>query len=185
MDRTACRIHLPGHKYSKGGFRLQDFGFVVSFRSHGQVLWWSTDVCTPSFPKQLGDSFDDIVFSMPDRGKTSASAMPARNPPGISLPKSWNKQVRSGLLHVIALARYAILYTRQGLIRTAQLFAPDVPRPVLAGKKRNPRRIAGRALPAKNHLRLEINSFDRRFRGSGQGQPPANANRHSDERNTP
>ena len=38
--------------------------------------------------------------------------MPARNPPKISLPKSWNKQVRSGLLHVIALAQYAILYTR-------------------------------------------------------------------------
>ena len=38
--------------------------------------------------------------------------MPARNSPRISLPKSWNKQVRSGLLHVIALAQYAIVYTR-------------------------------------------------------------------------
>ena len=29
---------------------------------------------------------------MPDRDKTSENAMSARNPPRISLPKSWNKQ---------------------------------------------------------------------------------------------
>jgi len=38
--------------------------------------------------------------------------MPAGNPARIALPKSWNKQVRWGLLQVIALAQYAILYTR-------------------------------------------------------------------------
>ena len=49
---------------------------------------------------------------MHDRDKTSENTMSARNPPGSSLPKAWNKQVRSGLVHVIALAQYAILYTR-------------------------------------------------------------------------
>ena len=61
---------------------------------------------------QLGDSFDVIVFSMHDRDKTSENAMSARNPPRISLPNSWSKQVRSGLLHVIPLAQYATAYTR-------------------------------------------------------------------------
>ncbi len=49
---------------------------------------------------------------MHDRDETSENAMSARNPPRIALPKDWNKQVRSGLLQVIALAQYAILYTR-------------------------------------------------------------------------
>ena len=38
--------------------------------------------------------------------------MSTRNPPRIALPGSWNKQIRAGLLRVIALAQVAILYTR-------------------------------------------------------------------------
>ena len=72
-------------------------------------MWWSTDFCAMSFPKQIEDFLDVIAFSMLDRDKTSDSAMPARNPPGISLPRSWNNQVRLGVLHAIALAQYAIL----------------------------------------------------------------------------
>ncbi len=30
----------------------------------------------------------------------------------IRLPKSWNKHVRSAMLHVISLARFATVYTR-------------------------------------------------------------------------
>jgi transcriptional regulator with XRE-family HTH domain len=44
--------------------------------------------------------------------QTSENTMPADNPPRISPPKSWNNQVRSRLLHVIALAQFRILYTR-------------------------------------------------------------------------
>ena len=32
--------------------------------------------------------------------------------PTIPLPKSWNKQVRSAVLHVLSLAQYAAIYTR-------------------------------------------------------------------------
>lgn len=38
--------------------------------------------------------------------------MSAQNAPRIPLPKSWNKQVRSAMLHVISLAQYATVYTR-------------------------------------------------------------------------
>jgi hypothetical protein len=38
--------------------------------------------------------------------------MTTSQPPQISLPKSWPKDVRSALLHVIALAQYATTYTR-------------------------------------------------------------------------
>jgi hypothetical protein len=32
--------------------------------------------------------------------------------PTIPLPKSWNKQVRSAVLHVLSLAQYAAVYSR-------------------------------------------------------------------------
>lgn len=38
--------------------------------------------------------------------------MSAQSAPRIPLPKSWNKQVRSAMLHVISLAQYATVYTR-------------------------------------------------------------------------
>ena len=38
--------------------------------------------------------------------------MPHRKPPHIPLPKSWKGHVRSAMLHVIALAQYAAVYTR-------------------------------------------------------------------------
>jgi hypothetical protein len=38
--------------------------------------------------------------------------MSIQNPPRIPLPKSWNKHVRSSLLHVISLAQFAVAYTR-------------------------------------------------------------------------
>ncbi len=37
--------------------------------------------------------------------------MSAQTEPRIPLPKSWNKHVRSSLLHVISLAQYATAYT--------------------------------------------------------------------------
>ena len=38
--------------------------------------------------------------------------MSAQTEPRIPLPKSWNKHVRSSLLHVISLAQFAVAYTR-------------------------------------------------------------------------
>ena len=38
--------------------------------------------------------------------------MSAKKAPQIRLPKSWNKHVRSAMLHVISLARFATVYTR-------------------------------------------------------------------------
>ena len=38
--------------------------------------------------------------------------MPRRKSPRIPLPKSWKGHVRSAILHVIALAQYAAVYTR-------------------------------------------------------------------------
>ena len=38
--------------------------------------------------------------------------MPALPPAEIPLPKSWTRHVRSAMLHVIALAQYAVVYTR-------------------------------------------------------------------------
>ena len=38
--------------------------------------------------------------------------MAAKKPPAIPLPKSWTKHVRTAMLHVISLARYAADYTR-------------------------------------------------------------------------
>ena len=38
--------------------------------------------------------------------------MPARKPAEIPLPESWTGHVRSAMLHVIALAQYAAVYTR-------------------------------------------------------------------------
>ena len=38
--------------------------------------------------------------------------MSAQTKPRIPLPKSWNKHVRSSLLHVISLAQFAVAYTR-------------------------------------------------------------------------
>ena len=38
--------------------------------------------------------------------------MSAQTKPQIPLPKSWNKHVRSSLLHVISLAQFAVAYTR-------------------------------------------------------------------------
>ena len=38
--------------------------------------------------------------------------MAAKKPPSIPLPKSWTKQVRAAMLHVISLAQYATAYTR-------------------------------------------------------------------------
>jgi hypothetical protein len=38
--------------------------------------------------------------------------MSAKTEPRIPLPKSWNKYVRSSLVHVISLAQYATAYTR-------------------------------------------------------------------------
>ena len=38
--------------------------------------------------------------------------MSAQTEPRIPLPKSWNKHVRSSLLHVISLAQYAVAFTR-------------------------------------------------------------------------
>ena len=75
-------------------------------------VYWSTDFCARTALRQLGDTFDVIVFSVDRRTRTVENTISARNPPRISLPKSWCKQVRSGLLHVIALAQYAVLYTR-------------------------------------------------------------------------
>ena len=37
--------------------------------------------------------------------------MSTQNLPRIPLPKSWNKHVRSSLLHVISLAQFAVAYT--------------------------------------------------------------------------
>ena len=36
----------------------------------------------------------------------------SQNPPQIPLPKGWKKHVRSGILHVLSLAQYAVVYTR-------------------------------------------------------------------------
>ena len=38
--------------------------------------------------------------------------MSAQTEPRVPLPKSWNKHVRSSLLHVISLAQFAVAYTR-------------------------------------------------------------------------
>ena len=38
--------------------------------------------------------------------------MSHQKPPTIALPKSWTAHVRSAVLHVIALAQYATVYTR-------------------------------------------------------------------------
>ena len=39
--------------------------------------------------------------------------MPSKkNQPQISLPKSWNKFVKSGMIHVFSLAQYALIYSR-------------------------------------------------------------------------
>ena len=38
--------------------------------------------------------------------------MSAQTEPLVPLPKSWNKHVRSSLLHVISLAQFAVAYTR-------------------------------------------------------------------------
>ena len=38
--------------------------------------------------------------------------MSAQSVPRIPLPKSWNKHVRSAILHVISLAQYSTVYTR-------------------------------------------------------------------------
>ena len=35
-----------------------------------------------------------------------------KNPPHIPLPKGWNKFVKSGMIHVFALAQYALIYSR-------------------------------------------------------------------------
>ena len=35
-----------------------------------------------------------------------------KNPPQIPLPKGWNKFVKSGMIHVFALAQYALIYSR-------------------------------------------------------------------------
>jgi hypothetical protein len=38
--------------------------------------------------------------------------MVAQKTPQIPLPKSWNKHVRSAMLHIISLAQYAAVYSR-------------------------------------------------------------------------
>ena len=92
------------------------WGFGVWLR-HLDPLCWPTDFfCARTALRQLVERFDVTVFSMHDRSKTSENAMSACNPPRVSLPKSWNKRVRAGLLHVIALAQYAIVYTRGAAI---------------------------------------------------------------------
>ncbi len=35
-----------------------------------------------------------------------------KNPPGISVPRSWPDRVKSATLHVISLAQFALAYTR-------------------------------------------------------------------------
>ncbi len=35
-----------------------------------------------------------------------------KNPPGISLPHGWPDRVKPGTLHLIALAQFALAYTR-------------------------------------------------------------------------
>ena len=35
-----------------------------------------------------------------------------KNPPRITLPRGWPRRVRSAMLHVIALAQYAMAHTR-------------------------------------------------------------------------
>ena len=51
--------------------------------------------------------------------------MSAKNSPQIALPKSWNKHVRSAMLHVISLAQYATVYTRSCLNGRVRLRAEN------------------------------------------------------------
>ena len=53
----------------------------------------------PSMDSKRTDPLDD---KMPSKKKQ----------PQIPLPKSWDKYVKSGILHVFALAQYALIYSR-------------------------------------------------------------------------
>ncbi len=44
--------------------------------------------------------------------KTPESTMPTQKPPRIPLPKGWPSHVKSGILHIISLAHFAITRVR-------------------------------------------------------------------------
>lgn len=71
----------------------------------------------PTVRRQLGNAVDVVVFYVHDRDKTSEDAMRERNPPRISLPGSWSKQVRSAMFSEVSSARYATLYARGAAAR--------------------------------------------------------------------
>jgi len=54
----------------------------------------------------------NVIVSLHEVRKETESMMSTQKPPRISLPKGWPSYVKSGVLHIISLAHFSVIYAR-------------------------------------------------------------------------
>ena len=78
---------------------------------HSRGVCWSSDFCAVRMSMETASGFMIPCFLDSTRD-IRENTMAGQKKPRIPLPKGWTSHVRSAVLHVIALAQYATVYTR-------------------------------------------------------------------------